>query len=509
MSRVGSVGLRIVLVTAAAWVIWHWPHAAKDPAMRNPLQAPTFGPKSTGQNNGWESANHISPIVPASYSAIFGPRFIGVQFLGDSAAHLKADQFRITVQGGPLPPTAQPPNTFSSGFVGYRFAKPLPAGTYHVTFSLPGFNMPPIRWTLTVRQNPKAPTPESSSSRTLLASLNTVRQTLGLKPVRWSEPLEEASQAHADYLARQGFDAPSFHKESPGRPGFTGVNAWNRDLAFGWPTPEAGEVGIEWSLPTENPTVMSDLIDTVYHRLSVLSPNLTAAGTGQAAQRHSAVVMDVGYGYDEGLPLAIVYPYEGQPGVPTSWVDIESPDPVGSGLGGRYGYPVTVDFPTADRLDVAKVRLSLHGRGVPVIVDSPGVGDAAPNQIGLVPEHVLKPNSRYTVTVRVQAIFNDGSRRPVTIRSHFWTGRQSQSLAATVESPARAVLSDVTAGSGVPLKGQRITVYRLGPGGRETEVARGVTDDDGLMEMAWPGGGAGWFEAVSQSNNAVMFRWRD
>lgn len=494
------------VVLLSALILFAWPRFPPTPAMLKDLPINLFGPANTKSNWGYESANHISPILPSSYRAAVPPGAVGIQFVADSAEHLKADGFLIRISGRRFHGQALSPNFYDHGFVGFRFQKPLIPGTYHLQFQLTDFNLASPRWTLQVA-NDAGPTGPSDLSRVLLDSINSLRRTIKLSPIHWSGALQQASQAHAQYLAQHGFSAPSFHQETPQNTGFTGTSPWNRDLRFGWPTPEAGEVGIEWSEPAEAATVVQDLVDTVYHRLSLLSGNLVAGGAGAASGSHGSVVMDLGFGYRGDLPPAVVYPFDGQPGVPTGWVDIESPDPVGSGgYGKKFGYPITVDLPTVGTLSGVTVRVRRNGFRVPVIVDYPGRGDTGKNQIGLVPKRVLGPDSLYTVDVRAHARFNGGQERPIHVHWQFATGASDQSLAATVPAADAAIISDVTAGSGIPLSGQPLTLYRRMPGGTLETVDRGTTNQEGLWRVRPPV--PGLYEAVSRTDNAVVFWWR-
>jgi hypothetical protein len=340
----------------------------------------------------------------------------------------------------------------------------------------------------------------------LLDSLNTLRRSLNLTPVTSDSALLAASRMHARYLMKNGFRAPSFHLESAKKPGFVGVMPWNRDMSLGWPTPDAGEVGMEWSDASETATMTQDLVDTVFHRLSLLSANLTQAGAALGSGPNGALVMDLGFGYRSNLPQTVVYPYNGQRGVPTGWHDIESPDPVPNGYGRVFGYPITLDFPTADTLRDAKISLSRGFLTVPTYFDKPGRGDMSANQMALVPRASLRPHAWYTVRASAQAEFNDGSRRPVRVQWRFRTGGSDQSLAATVTSSQTALLAVVRTGSGVPQKNVPLTLFRTGRP-MPVKIGEGATNDNGLWRVSRTKGGSGYYEAVSSSGNRVVFWW--
>ncbi len=507
MRRWGRTIRAAVLTALISGLVAVWPTLPPAPETLLNLPLGTFGPYNTAKNRGYESSQHVSPIVPQSYEALQGPTLVGIQFIGDSQADLREDNFHIAIQGGPYRGSFESANAIQDGFAGLRLNAPLTPGTYRVTFDVTGFAADVEHWNVTVRAKPP---PQDSSAVSSLAyrnALNTLRSPLHLSPLRWSDRLERASLAHAAYLGRHGYAAPSFHDELPSERGFTGRTPWSRDLAFGWPNSLSGEVGIEWSHPADPLIVTADLADTVFHRLSLLSDNLSALGEGQTAGRNGAVVMDLGFGYQSRLPQAVVYPYPGQPGVSMGWVDIEDPDPVQGGYGRRFGYPITADFPTVDSLSEVHVGLWRGRLPVPLYVDHPGTGDTAPNQIGFVPKRRLMPNSEYRVAVQAEALYNNGTVRPLTLGWRFATGGAPDTVAAEVESGSRAKIADVAAGSGVPVGGEVMTLYRRRTGRPLCFVERGRTNGQGLWIVTRFVPKPGYYEAVAGSGNATVFWW--
>lgn len=473
------------------------------------LTAFLFGPYSTGENFGYESNAQISPIIPTSYTTWRAPKMVGVQFIGDAPANLRADHFSLSITGPKGPVTGLKADYQVSGFIGYKLPR-LTYGTYHVVFYTPLFKRSKSSWTLSIVK-PKVPlvaVHETASDRISLDTLNAYRSLLNEPPVTWSSTLADAAMAHAQYLKVNGYGAPSFHMESPGRTDFTARTPWGRDLRYGWQSALDGEVGIEWTNPLPPVAVVQDLMDTVFHRLSLLSGNLLKSGEGSSAGNTGAVVMDLGYGYSAKLPLAVPYPRPGETGVPTAWIDLESPDPVPHGFGHRYGYPITIDFPTIESFRSVQFGLFLGHRRVPVYLDHPGINSLSDNQIAMVPKLRLFPDTVYSVSVQAQALFNSGAIRPVNLHWSFETGGGSESLAVAPMSSHQAVVSVVRAGGGNPIIATTVRLYRVTASGRLELQTVGHTNSRGewiasrqnVLKHAL-------YQVTSATGNSQQFWW--
>lgn len=467
-----------------------------------------LGPYSTVDNFGYESSSQISPIIPTSYSAWRSPTRLGIQFVGDAPGNLRSDQFSLSVVGPGGKIRGLKVQYSSTGFVGWAIP-PLAPGTYHITFFTPLFQRSKSVWTLHLvkPKTPIATSRETASDRISLDTLNAYRALLDESPVTWSNALADAAAAHAQYVKTNGYSAPSFHMEASGRQGYSGVTPWARDLRFGWQSVLDGEVGIESSGLLPPVTVVQDLVDTVFHRLSLLSANLIASGEGSSTGNTGAVVMDLGYGYNPKLPLGIVYPRPGQTGIPISWVDLESPDPVPSGFGHRYGYPITLDFPTAQSVKSLNFGLFLGKHPVPVYKDHPGTNSLSDNQMGMVPKSPLFPNTVYTVSAQGKVLFNSGAVKPLNLHWSFQTGDGSESLAAAPVSPRQVVVSVVRAGSGTPLVDTRVRLYRVGASGRLWLQTMGHTNQHGVWEATRTTTQRALYQVTSSTGNSQQFWW--
>jgi len=114
--------------------------------------------------------------------------------------------------------------------------------------------------------------------------LNAVRLGAGAGLVAQSHALDTSAQDHADYLTTNGFNTTSSaHTESASFPGYTGVSPFDRmtnaGYSWGYATEVIGDIGSTSS----SSDCVGDLLDTVYHAVSMLSR-----------------VTDVGFGYGTG-----------------------------------------------------------------------------------------------------------------------------------------------------------------------------------------------------------------
>ena len=164
---------------------------------------------------------------------------------------------------------------------------------------------------------------------------NCARRLVGLEPGSLHPAVDEASQAHADYMATH---ANLDHQEVDGNAGFTGVWVWDRLEAAGY----ALEPGTSWSevvAEGEGPTGSVDRwLNSVYHRIPFTMPSWIAVGFGQADVYSSMTFVA---SYPAGRRVAVLYPGDGQTDVPWSFdSDTEFPDPAPDQ--GLVGPPITV-----------------------------------------------------------------------------------------------------------------------------------------------------------------------
>lgn len=265
---------------------------------------------------------------------------------------------------------------------------------------------------------PAAPAPPAAA-RLALARVNAYRALDGLAPLRLSDALDRAAQAHADYFRTnvdrfQGVSL-AVHQENPSWPGFTGVEPWDRAAVQGYPSQAV--IGEDMAFGSGLLAGVDGLMATVYHRLLLLDPVAADLGAGLAGSPGEAAllpVLDLETGRTGSWPrldpaTAVLYPVDGQSGVPVAFTG-EVPDPLAPfGRQAPAGYPITVQFPSlllsGLQLESASLVDRSTGAAVPFWALTPesaaraGQADELGMAVALLPKAPLEAGHRYEVSV--------------------------------------------------------------------------------------------------------------
>ena len=365
----------------------------------------------------------------------------------------------------------------------------FPAGTARGTAAAPRPDQIP---------EPPAPGPEALLA---LEQVNRHRTAAGVPPLAYDPALGAAARAHAEYLAANPNQwEPSAHGEVPEAPGFTGRRPADRAALFGY----RGSVGeiVHFAGPAEQ--AVDGWMETLYHRLPLLSPDTAVIGYGVAATPDGRFVNVLDYGVarpDAGLNGAVAWPYPGQSGVPTAWDGREVPDPfrLHPGVAGPVGYPITLTFAgTVRSLRLTDAVLTGPGGDVPVLRFDPGSDERLSDTVAVIPATPLRPHSRYTV--RMRGLVDRGwGPEPFDRAWSFTTGPESRQvrvrsvttwldglrLGGEGFGPEMAVFA-----GGLPVEGLQVAdggsaTFRLPACGREEAAELLVVSPDG-SEAAMP-----------------------
>jgi Cysteine-rich secretory protein family len=267
------------------------------------------------------------------------------------------------------------------------------------------------------------------------------REPLGLPDLDWNPLLAEAASAHARYFALGGEFG---HEETPGQPGFTGVEPWDRCEAVG--APPCGEVAHGYA---DIVTATASWLDTPYHG----EPLISAAEVGFGWADHGGSVGDLSGAAAEppvdpdaplNTPAAAVrlWPADGQTNVPVEWSGGEIPDPLQNyasddPVGPVFFLEVRTGSVTLTLTDSARRQVPLlEPDGAATVSEATfsapasAMGDAWHEVFA---GTLLRAQSRYTLTLR----YADGTTQAV----HFTTGKDTEALSAC-SKPIPGVVRD-------------------------------------------------------------------
>jgi uncharacterized protein YkwD len=206
------------------------------------------------------------------------------------------------------------------------------------------------------------PTPVGYDAERLAAfnRLNEIRLSAGLGMVAQNALLDQAAQAHADWMiANDSF----VHTETSGTPGFTGADWWNRDEVLGY-VPVGGSEGM--SSGVDPAAGVDELVNGVYHRAGLLAFEPVDVGVGWSSNAGANVrrplvvdvtrpgtdtVRGVGQAAQVRSKGAVIWPLDQSTGVPTH-LGLEIPNPVPAQDVLTLGSPASV---TVDRLQTIQV----------------------------------------------------------------------------------------------------------------------------------------------------------
>jgi uncharacterized protein YkwD len=255
--------------------------------------------------------------------------------------------------------------------------------------------------------------------------LNAARQGAGAGLLAQSTALDTSALNHAMYLSVNGFNtADSAHDETAGLPDFTGANPFVRMQGAGYTYSFATEVIGDIGSSSSTSDCVGDLLDTVYHAVSMLSRSTNVGfgfGSGTAAGMctidMAAPLNDPGRQVPPSGAI-VAYPYGGGTVAHgTFHVSSETPRvPVALLPNASAGTPIVLGFRNQDFLAGGTVTITQWsiansaGTALPaVIVAGPQVSGANvnadpglqsyPGFAVLVPASPLAAGT-YTVTLR-------------------------------------------------------------------------------------------------------------
>jgi uncharacterized protein YkwD len=258
--------------------------------------------------------------------------------------------------------------------------------------------------------------------------INHYRDIAGLPRMSIDKSLNAAANNHALYVSS---NTNAGHLQSDKKHEyFTGEMPWDRTRYFGYMSPMVAE---NIHFKQANIGAVDDWMDSVYHRIPLISPIYTHMGYGYVAKGTRYVnVLEVGAIRYNGLSRqTVVYPVDGQKGVPVTWSGLEEPDPfrLYPSAKGPGGYPITL-LVTGDRVErVELVSASItDGQSSTDFYRFDATNDSAlveSNVIALIPKNALKPRTTYRVNAVIKVSYSDDTREEIKKEWSFTTGEGS------------------------------------------------------------------------------------
>jgi len=284
------------------------------------------------------------------------------------------------------------------------------------------------------------PTPVGYDAERLAAfnRLNEIRLSAGLGMLAQSTTLDQAAQAHAEWIiANDSFT----HEETAGTTGFTGVHWWDRDEALGY-VPIGGEEVMAGMV--HGAQGVDVLINGVYHRAGMLAFEPVDVGIGWSGTASTSVSMplvidmtrpgaDMVRGLGQAAQAAIngvaIWPLDGARDVALR-LGLESPDPVPTQDVLSLGTPASI---TVDRMKTISTTS--------FVISNAATGTVVPGQVltarddpnslisgsfvALVPLSALEPSTTYQVSYSGSAVaFPSGAKEAVVRTWSFTTAAQ-------------------------------------------------------------------------------------
>lgn len=233
-----------------------------------------------------------------------------------------------------------------------------------------------------------------------LDKLNSYRKALALPELQINENLSNSALEHAKYLVLNN----TFEREEEqGKLNFTAATFEDRLVKFGY----EGKAKEMFCLIDSTEGAVDLFIDTIYHRLKLMDPELKYLGYGSYKQGEKTIhVFDFGYAKDGEINAAwekLVYPLENANDVKIEWSGLENPDPLPQGTVKPLGYPISILLKDQITKVLDAKLLDSKGETVDSFIISPenDINNKQLNAVIIIPKKILTNDTQYTVNIKV------------------------------------------------------------------------------------------------------------
>ena len=243
-----------------------------------------------------------------------------------------------------------------------------------------------------------------------VTALNQLRQQVGLGLLAQSTALDKSAQNHLGYVLTNnittggtvdmshidpGTGRSMFHLEQADKPGFTGLQEFDRAAAVGYVGTYVGEE-VTFGGGKGGQVAFESLVRTVYHRAGLLMEVPRDVGLAVGKDASQTVVLEFGYAKAQSNASDFfgVYPSDNQSGV-GRFTGVETPNPFpdlstrNDDFPTKTGYPVSVTSKAGSILQVVTFTITEAGSTTPL--------EARLLTKDTDPNHVLDSNTAYLV----------------------------------------------------------------------------------------------------------------
>lgn len=211
--------------------------------------------------------------------------------------------------------------------------------------------------------------------------------------------IQKASSSHANYIQVNATGLT--HTETSGKPGFTGVNFWDRMTAGGFKGPGSAMFEVIHSIGDGHGAVLgeSGWINTLYHRIPFVSYGAGGYGFGNNSGKWATIDFSSGGAAPSATAIS-TWPVDGDTGV---WTTFRCASEIPNPLPGQTvaGYPVSLTG--AKALVLSSQSMSKAGTDVPMVIltkSTDSAGLIPDTQVYMIPKSPLTPSTKYDVKVK-------------------------------------------------------------------------------------------------------------
>ncbi|WP_321936227.1 CAP domain-containing protein [Paraburkholderia sp. J8-2] len=250
----------------------------------------------------------------------------------------------------------------------------------------------------------------TSAQQAIFDQINTQRQACGFPALTENTVLDQAAQAHADYIGKNGGTITD--DEVSGNPGFTGVTYTDRAAHFGYPTSASYATGesagyytnATLSEATYGANIATAWSSGVYHVAAYVWPT-TQIGIGWNETTYNGFpeahgVIQIANLQTMSGSVPLMYPCEGATGVPYKVVG-ETPTPPNTS--GAWGPAVALGANQSDTIVLTSATLTDTSGNVinlQLLDSAKDTNKVLPAFEGVAyPAAPLSPNTKYSAVV--------------------------------------------------------------------------------------------------------------